>query len=156
MKNLKHVNLLTQGLKHVKIDQTKAKHVKENKEKSKKTEFRFLGTSIRAHTQVIHVHPSCMHAHAHAYTPRNSKPNNWSKKEIKTRKLTTYHAYNMNKRQPQANACLKYAYTYFKCACTYACMRTHTQGFSTLFLFQKQVFFFPKITLKSRFYDIGP
>ena len=40
----------------------------------------------------------------------------------------------------------KYAYTWFECACTYACMHTHTKGFLQPFFF-KHKFILPKISL---------
>ena len=49
--------------------------------------------SVCAHTQGMRAHPSCTHTH----------PETQNKKQSKIRKLTTYHAYNTNIEETQAN-----------------------------------------------------
>ena len=53
--------------------------------------------SVCAHTQGMRAHPSCMHTHP------KTNPKTQNKKQSKIRKLTTYHAYNTNIEETQAN-----------------------------------------------------
>ena len=71
--------------------------MKESKQKQGRTESGFLGMSVHAHPSCLHMHTQTTNMHTHASSMHTyTRPETQDRKRNKARKLTTYHAYNMN------------------------------------------------------------